>query len=370
MARRRLKGPRNWNCNFRRWVDCQYLPHGFYSLLPTSLACMAFWVTLVQDGCDYARLEGRNVELITGSDVLPYLEVGFSQYRAPLFFPTSGEWTMVYTEECLDYPIDQDVDVLWKMARWLSFFSSVIGGGVALFLWFTTCFTFSVRTWRFCAVEAGLAALLQAGSFLFLLSGICSANGSSCSLYFGSRMDITAIVLWLLTSAAMFAHYPDLKLRVFTDEEFNKEITKGTFGANNEDILRPKNFSVLYTGSQSNRFPAQNNEEGEHYQDINRLVHNEWPITSRSNRYNDGNYDQSLCNKGEESLFGKDEDSVSSREQSIYSKGAFGGQSVYSQSVGTTGDAQSYHSTAYEDQSYFHQQSTAHGETPLKGIYL
>lgn len=130
MIHRRLKGPSNWNCGeLFRGVSCLYLPHGFYSLLAAALASMAFWTTLVQDGCDYVKLEGGNVELISGSDVLPYLEVGVSQYRAPLYYTASSEWKMVYTEECLDYPMDQEKDMLWNMARWTTFCSSVLGGG-------------------------------------------------------------------------------------------------------------------------------------------------------------------------------------------------------------------------------------------------
>ena len=48
-----------------------------------------------------------------------------------IFHP--GKWTMAYTGEYIDYPKDQDVDVLWKVSRWLSLFRSVIGGGGAMF---------------------------------------------------------------------------------------------------------------------------------------------------------------------------------------------------------------------------------------------
>ena len=368
MARRRLKGPRNWNRGFCGWVDCLFLPHGFYSLLPAVLASMAFWTTLVQDGCDYAKLEGGNVKVISGSDVLPFLEVGISQFRAPMYYSTSGEWKMVYTENCVNYPMNQEDDLFWKISRWLLFCSSVIGGGVALFLWFSTCFTLSIRTWRFCAVEAGLAAILRAVAFVFFLSEICSTNASSCSLYFGSHMDITAIVLWIVTSLAMFGHYPDPKLRMLTEAEMNEELSKGHLGGDGDDNLVPKRlsdssvtekssfFEQIYDG-----FDSQQNNEGQE------LFHDRKSITSISKMNYHGNNDQSVYTDDEKSLFSRDGKSVYSREKSLSYKGEFDRQSFYSKNADDDYDGQSYHSNAYHDEPYFDHQSVTYGDQPEKG---
>lgn len=198
---------------------------------------MAFWTALVQDGCDYAKLRGGNVELIARSDVLPFLEVGVSQYRAPLYYPTENEWKMVFTEKCQDYPADQP-DMFRTIARWLQFSSMVLGGGFTMFLWFSTCFTFSKRTWRFCAFEALMAAMFRGGSFLFLFGKTCTGNATSCELSFGSRMDIIGIVMWVITSLVMFGHYAEPRLRSLTLSEFED------LEAEEEEDLAPRPLST------------------------------------------------------------------------------------------------------------------------------
>ena len=354
MARRRLKGPQNWSCGFCGCVDCLYLPHGFYSLLSAALASMAFWTTLVQDGCDYAKLEGGNVKTISGSDVLPFLEVGISHFRAPMYYSTSGEWKMVYTENCVNYPMNQEDDLFWKMSRWLLFCSSVIGGGVALFLWFSTCFTLSIRTWRFCAVEAGLAAILRAVAFVFFLSEICSTNASSCSLYFGSHMDITAIVLWIITSLAMFGHYPDPKLRMLTESEIAEELSKEHLGGDGDDILAPKRLSGS-SATEKSRFLEQINDrlDRQQYNEGQEPFYDRQSITSRSKTNYDGYNDQSVYTNDEKSLFSRDGKSVNSREKLLSHKSEFDSQSFYSKNAEDDYDGQSYHSNAYHDEPYF-----------------
>ena len=174
------------------------------------LSTMAFWATVVQDGCDYARLRGANVESITSSDILPFLEVGLSRYRSPMYYSDENEWNLVFTDICHDYP---NKDWLQELARWLVFASAIIGGSLALFLWCSTCFSFSIRTWRFCAFEAFLAAMLRSGSFLFLLSPVCSDSESTCTLSFGAKMDVVAIGLWVVTTLVMGVHYAEPQLR-------------------------------------------------------------------------------------------------------------------------------------------------------------
>lgn len=207
----------------RLLLDCRFLPHGLYSLLPAVLSTMAFWTAVVQDGCDYARLKGGNVERIAGSDVLPYLEVGILHYRPPNYYAGENEWKLMFTEHCQDYP-SSAVDTFQRAAKWLLFASAVIGGAVSSFLWFVACCSFSIRTWRLCAIEALLAGSLRCGSFLFLISSVCRGNETQCSLSFGSRMDIIGISLWIATTLSLLGHYAEPKLRRITPPESDRTL--------------------------------------------------------------------------------------------------------------------------------------------------
>lgn len=227
------------------YLDCRCVPHGFYAFIPTVLCTMAFFVVVVQDGCDYANLSGGNIEIITGSDVIPFIEAGVSKYRAPLYYPTEGEWKMVFTETCKEYPPEM-MDSMWLSAVWMTWLAGVFGGAVAFFLWFTTCFTFSPRTWYFCAFEAALAGLLRAGSFLFFFSSVCTGSETSCARAFGSKMDIAACVLWGTSAIAMMTHYPDPRLRRVTDTNLSQQVAEA-------ENLQPKRLS---SGSIKDKRPS------------------------------------------------------------------------------------------------------------------
>eukprot|EP00546_Thalassionema_frauenfeldii_P002923 CAMPEP_0178933564 /NCGR_PEP_ID=MMETSP0786-20121207/23344_1 /TAXON_ID=186022 /ORGANISM="Thalassionema frauenfeldii, Strain CCMP 1798" /LENGTH=259 /DNA_ID=CAMNT_0020611183 /DNA_START=118 /DNA_END=897 /DNA_ORIENTATION=- len=194
-------------------LDCRILPHGFYPLIPTILSSMALWTSTVQDGCDYGRLEGEeSISRITGSDVFPFLEVGLYNYRAPVFYATENEWKLAFTYDCQDYP-NEIIDTWWTIGKYLTIASAVLAGTLSFFLWFTTCTTFSVRTWRFCGIQAFLAAIFRAGSFFFFTTSICIKGNAECLFSFGSKVDILGIILWILAGFTIMGHYPDPKLR-------------------------------------------------------------------------------------------------------------------------------------------------------------
>jgi hypothetical protein len=226
--------------------DCRCLPHGFYALIPSAIATMAFWTTMVQDGCDFVRLEGGNVEKITESDVFPYIEAGLSHFRSPIFDTIDGEWKIVFTPTCLEYE-KGTMDTMWILAQRFSLVSSIFGGSLTFFLWFTTCMTFSSRTWKFCAFEAFMAALFRAGSFLYFLSSICTSNETQCNLFFGSYMDILGLALYVAATILLLAHYPDPKLRLLSDEEIIQAVAE-------VENLKPKMLSVPSTAANDRDF--------------------------------------------------------------------------------------------------------------------
>ena len=281
----------------------------------------------MQDGCDYVKLQGGSVEQMTGSDVLPFIEAGISHYRAPLFYTQDNQWKMVFTNECQDYP-DGSMDIMWMLAKYLTLISAILGGSLALFLWFTTCMTFSVRTWRFCAVEGILAAILRAGSFLYFGSSICTGNDSHCELAFGSQMDIVGVVLYLFSALAILGHYPDPKLRKLTDEEIIQSVIE-------TENLQPKRLHAVtaqskppssrnLAGGESNRYL----DEPSYYGGDKRSVPSQ-SFYNKNSQYAD---DQSMTSRsfysnGPQSAQYADDQSMASR--SHFSKGAQSAQYAY-----------------------------------------
>jgi len=209
------------------------------------LSTVAFWTSVVQDGCDYARLEGEeSIEKVASSDVFPFVEAGISQYRVPIFYPSENEWKMAFTEQCQDYSAGT-LDTWWEVAKYSALLSDILGGSLCFFLWFATCMSFSIRTWRLCAVNALLAAFFRLGSFLFFFNSTCSAEGNTCSFAFGSQADIFGTFLLVLTASSIFFHYPDPKLIRLKDEEIMQFFS-------DIDNLEPKQLVI----------PSHDQEEG------------------------------------------------------------------------------------------------------------
>jgi len=188
-------------------LDCRLLPHGAYTLLSATLASMGWIAILAQDGCDFVRLTGPSVSELTGSDAIPYLEIGINGYRQPEFFGATGDWRVQYTGQCIEYG-ESVADIYWILSKAFSFVALVFGGGGALFLWCSSFFVFGPGTWRWAGYEIFTASLCQAISFTWFLTSICSSEGNECSLFFGSQTDIAAASLWLLSALTIFFRYP------------------------------------------------------------------------------------------------------------------------------------------------------------------
>lgn len=193
--------------------SCFLLPHGGYALLPTVLTTMAWVASIFQDSCDYAIIEGPIVQTITDDDdSVPWVEVGFAAFRVPEYIAENDKWEVTYTGACTDYDLDRiDLDPAWKAAKAFAFLALVLGGGGALFLWFSACCVFSKATWRWAGYEVLLAAIFQVLAFLWFGNSLCQ-NKNTCRLSWGSKADIVASVLWGLAAVAIFCKYPAPKL--------------------------------------------------------------------------------------------------------------------------------------------------------------
>ena len=243
------------------------LPNGGYFLLPLTLATMGWIASLLPDGCDYVRLTGPSVEVVTKSDVLPYIEAGMNSYRIPTFFPDRSEWRTIYTDECLDYgaPLNPkgdnewDFGMAWRFGKTCSFLGTVFGGGGALFLWFgAICMTFTKKTWTWAGVELVVAFLFQVFSFIWLATNICqrgnSYPGAGCHLFFGSNMSIFSCVAYAAAALSIFVKYPEPKLiRMVEKGRRNKsrdELTpfhSSTYSGGRDDFERSTRSLSLYS---------------------------------------------------------------------------------------------------------------------------
>jgi hypothetical protein len=203
--------------------SCRLLPHGGYTLIPAVLSTVAWLAALSQDGCDYARLTGYIVAEVTKSTAVEFLEVGINAYRAPEL--VNGVWKIDYSSSCLPY--DEEffkIDGYWQVAKAFDFISLVLGGGGALFLWFSSCFVFSKGTWKWAGYEVLLASIFQSLSFMWFNTYICREGDNHCSLFYGSKADIASAALWLVSAFCIFCRYPAPKLM---DEEDEPDVEHG-----------------------------------------------------------------------------------------------------------------------------------------------
>ena len=190
--------------------SCLLLPHGSYSLFVAILCTLGWLACLFQDGCDYAHVMGPVVQLlmVNATQVPPWLEFGIGAYRAPALVNVNEEdqeWVTSFGGSCTLYP-PEFMDTAWTTSRVFSFLSLVLGGGGTLFLWCSTCFIFGRGTWRWTGYEILLASSCQGLSFLWFMTEICQWN--QCSLFWGSKADIAACILWLVGGMLVICRYP------------------------------------------------------------------------------------------------------------------------------------------------------------------
>ena len=138
---------------------------------------------------------------------MPFVEVGFNGYRKPEYFSDTDEWRVQYTGQCNEYTVEVP-DTVWILSKAFAFLALVFGGGGALFLWFSTCFVFGPGTWKWAGYEVLFASFFQALSFLWFLTDMCTYQGSTCTLFYGSKSDIVAASFWFGSAFIIFMRYP------------------------------------------------------------------------------------------------------------------------------------------------------------------
>jgi hypothetical protein len=188
--------------------SCSCFPLGYYVSIPIFLSTFGWFARLTQDGCDYARLTGPTVAELTNDPTVPFVEVGFHQYRIPSE-GDNGEWTVSYVDGCEDYNTDVvDVNGVWTFAKITGYVSLVLGGAGALFLLFSCCFLHSKTTWRWAGYELLVATVMLLLTFSWFGTSMCRGDGDKCTLSYGSKADRLTLILWVVSTTMIFARFP------------------------------------------------------------------------------------------------------------------------------------------------------------------
>lgn len=205
------------------------LPHGCYPLFVALLCTLGWMASLMQDGCEFARVEGPVVAELTTLGELPplWLEFGIGAFRAPSeesmaevsqnTTKTDFQWQLEHwfrhlfegEENCELFQVEtmeKFMDNAWTTARTFAFLALVLGGGGSLFLWASTFFVFTRGTWRWTGYLILIGSLCNSMTFLWYLTSICSWN--TCSMYWGSKTNILACSLWFLGGLCIVCRYP------------------------------------------------------------------------------------------------------------------------------------------------------------------
>jgi len=205
------------------------LPHGGYPLLPATLATMAWLVSLSIDGCDFVTLTGPGKALIalTAEEAIPYAEIGFNGYRLPTYYG-GDQWETQYGE-CLPFPSEKgdfkwDEDSYWKFGSVTYTIATIFGGGSCLFLWFVTIgLNVTKRIWRCVGVELVIAAVFNILTFFWFANHQCTAEGSQCNFFFGSKASIYTLLFYTSAALSMFLKYPDPKILNLAKKQIQRD---------------------------------------------------------------------------------------------------------------------------------------------------
>jgi hypothetical protein len=199
-----------------RCPSAHFLTHHYVSLCfiqPIVLATIGWLAILTPDGCNFARVEGPIVADITTNPEMPFLEVGLARYREA--FLINDTWTIDYNNQCKDYNVDiVTIGGVWRFSRITAFLALVFGGAGVLLIWFSSCFIFSKKAWKWVGCELLTATLFQLLTFSWLANGMCSGNNGEdkCSISYGAKAAIVTCVVWFVAGICVLFRYPSPKL--------------------------------------------------------------------------------------------------------------------------------------------------------------
>ncbi|KAL3780504.1 hypothetical protein HJC23_012589 [Cyclotella cryptica] len=222
------------------YYNIRIMPHGGIILIPITLTTLAWVASISTDGCDYSRLIGPGVKILTGSAAVPYVDLGMNAYRIPEFYPASDSWRVAYTDECLPYQYSFE-DRAWLAGKRFSFLAMWCGGASMMFLWVGTFLVLKPGHWKTAGVGVACAFVFQVFSFVWFNTSLCHTksssiegfksredaetttemNASSCSLFYGSKCSIASTILYLIASLMiLFGEYPAPEPKLIAEENY------------------------------------------------------------------------------------------------------------------------------------------------------
>lgn len=171
-------------------------PHGNSVFFPIILTTAAFILSNAANRwCDYLVYTGSKVSEI----VLP------SSQSSTVLTGNIGIWSFsnpIDDNTCYYYPEDYQFDAKFRAARAFSIWTVVTGGITMIILWFTSCMPMGRIAWSAISLTLLLNTLFEGLILLVLRSDWCTGSGlsNSCTLSYGSRCGIFAVVFWFLAS--------------------------------------------------------------------------------------------------------------------------------------------------------------------------
>ena len=186
------------------------------ALIPALFASIALSFSLLANTwCESIAFPGNGSSDTTS--FIPTLKFSVWYQQKIVVAELRGNRMAVQTQ-CLDYPDSVDIDAQWKAARAFSIVAPVIGGFVTFFAWASPCMSFAQALWKQGGCLFLFTSLCQGLTLLFLGSNACVDNQlvfasglsypDTCELDWGTKLNISSVVLWFIAGALMMFILP------------------------------------------------------------------------------------------------------------------------------------------------------------------
>ena len=188
------------------------------ALIPALFASTALAFSLLANTwCESIVFPGSGNSNSNTTSFIPTLKFSVWYQQKIVVAELRGNRIAVQTQ-CLEYPNSVDIDAKWKTARAFSIIAPVIGGLVTLFAWTSPCVSFSQALWKQGGCLFLFTSLCQGLTLLFLGSNACVDNmlvfasgllyPDTCKLDWGTKLNISSVILWFIAGALMMFILP------------------------------------------------------------------------------------------------------------------------------------------------------------------
>lgn len=127
---------------------------------------------------------------------------------ATVYFQSINDF-LFHLTVCFQYPDDFPIDSFTRSARAFGVLAAIIGGICMIILWFSACIAMEVWQWRVVSGFILLSCFFEGLTFLMFNSNLCNTLcyemvdiQSKCSLAWGARTAIAALVFWFVAGVS------------------------------------------------------------------------------------------------------------------------------------------------------------------------